>query len=541
MTDNDSNWSVALNTLKSDYNLTEDAIGLLALKLRFRLEDVQSVAAEAMTGGGDDKKCDLLYIDKELQIAVIAQCYFSLKDRNAAPSNKASDLNTAIGWIVSRELDDLPDGIRGRADEFRSAVEAGEIKQLYIWYVHNLPSSKNVKDELQTVEKTAKTSLGHIEGGAKISIFTEEIGKTELDNLYKQAERTIIVTETFNTTVIDAIRVKSEDWDSVVTLVKATWLYDLFVNFGTDLFSANLRGYLGSRVSDSNINNGIKETAEKEPKNFFVYNNGITALVLDFELAKKTSKGRKLVIDGLSIVNGAQTTGSIGSLGHPPSEEMLVPIRFVKVAKDKISNNIVRYNNSQNKLQAADFRSNDSIQDRLRTEFKKIPDAEYEGGRRGGASDVIKRSKFSLPSYTVGQSLAAFHGDPVVAYDKKSEIWTSESLYRRFFTDRTTARHIVFCYSLLEEINARRIDLMQRFKKNPDLLTESEKENLKFLNRKGASYLIMHATSLSIETILKKPVPNKSDLYFSENSMVRFPAAEYLTTQFPKQPPRLLL
>lgn len=315
----------------------------------------------------------------------------------------------------------------------------------------------------------------------------------------------------------DAIEISSEDWKTVVTTVKARWLFDLYTKYGTDLFSANLRGYLGSRASDSNINNGIKETAENDSENFFVYNNGVTALVIDYSLGKRTKKGRSLTIDGISIVNGAQTTGSIGSLGHHPSDEMYVPIRFVKVNKDKISNNIVRYNNSQNKLQAADFRSNDLIQERLRNEFKKIPEAEYEGGRRGGASDVIKRSKYSLPSYTVGQSLAAFHGDPVIAYDKKSEIWTSENLYRRFFTERTTAKHVVFCYSLLEEINARRIDLAQRSRKDQESLTQTERDNLTFLNKKGASYLLMHVISLSIETILDKPIPNKSDLSFGDS------------------------
>jgi AIPR protein len=155
-------------------------------------------------------------------------------------------------------------------------------------------------------------------------------------------------------------------------------------------------------------------------------------------------------------VNGAQTTGSIGSitaLAEQPSTDLQVAIRFVKSNRDSTIANIVRYNNSQNKIQAADFRSTDPIQERLRTEFDTIPEAEYEGGRRGGASDAIKRSKFTLPSYTAGQSLAAFHGDPVTAYDKKSELWTDERNYRKIFTDRTTARQIVFCYSLLSVIN----------------------------------------------------------------------------------------
>lgn len=197
MAASETDWNVALEALKADYGLSDDAIGLLALRLKFRLEDVQTVAAEAITGGGDDKKCDLLYVDKELQIAVIAQCYYSNsnKPKSAAPANKASDLNTAIGWIVSRELSELPSGLRGRADEFRSAIEAGEIKQLYIWYVHNLPSSKNVQDELRTVENTAKVALASYLNGKGINIFTEEIGDREIGKLYTQAERTIIVTD----------------------------------------------------------------------------------------------------------------------------------------------------------------------------------------------------------------------------------------------------------------------------------------------------------------------------------------------------------
>ena len=297
---------------------------------------------------------------------------------------------------------------------------------------------------------------------------------------------------------------------------RGSWLHDLYHRYKTDLFSANLRGYLGSRESESNINNGIKTTAHEQPRNFYVYNNGITALVLDYELGKRSKRGRKLKITGISIVNGAQTTGSIANLDEIPSSDLQVAIRFVKANKDAIIANVVRFNNSQNKLQAADFRSTDPIQERLRTEFDAIPDAEYEGGRRGGASDVIKRSKFTLPSYTVGQSLAAFHGDPVMAYDKKSELWTNERNYRQIFTDRTTARHIVFCYSLLSAVNTRKLELSQKQKNDPSSLTNIENASLSFLNKKGANYLLVHVISQCMETILGKPIPNRFDLHFSK-------------------------
>lgn len=77
-----------------------------------------------------------------------------------------------------------------------------------------------------------------------------------------------------------------------------------------------------------------------------------------------------------------------------------------------IIRNVIQFNNNQNKIAVSDFRSTDRIQKKLKEQVAKIPDAEYEGGRRGGHSDVIKRSKRLLPSYTVGQTLAAFHGDP---------------------------------------------------------------------------------------------------------------------------------
>lgn len=81
---------------RSDLTLFGDnAIGLFAIALRFNVEDLLTVAAESITDGSDDKKCDIIYIDRDKQIAVIAQCYLSVKSRAEAPANKASDLNTA--------------------------------------------------------------------------------------------------------------------------------------------------------------------------------------------------------------------------------------------------------------------------------------------------------------------------------------------------------------------------------------------------------------------------------------------------------------
>ena len=185
----------------------------------------------------------------------------------------------------------------------------------------------------------------------------------------------------------------------------------------------------------------FSKTMKRGP--FLVYNNGITALTLDYVLGKRSRGIYRIKLTGISIVNGAQTTGSIGSLSREPRENLIVPIRLVKTNNEKIVENIVRYNNSQNKIQASDFRSTDSIQTRLRQEFLAIPQAEYDGGRRGGARDAMRRRRNLLPSYTVGQALAAFHGDPVTAYDQKSEIWVKDGTYLKYFNENPVFAGVV--------------------------------------------------------------------------------------------------
>jgi hypothetical protein len=271
----EAGWRHAFDIMKTNYSLTDDAIGVFAINLRSNLDDIQTIVGEAITGGGDDKKCDVLYVDKERQVAVIARCYISWRRREAAPANKASDLNTAMTWLLSTDLDQLPETLKGRADELRAAITTGDVKQFYILYVHNLPCSVNVLKELSAVADNARAALARYAHGQDVNIFAEEICESRLDRLYRQAERTVIVTDETKTLVPDAIEIKEDDWTSVVTTVRGSWLNDLYHRYKTDLFSANLRGYLGSRESDSNINNDIQTTVQEQPKNFYVYNNGV--------------------------------------------------------------------------------------------------------------------------------------------------------------------------------------------------------------------------------------------------------------------------
>jgi len=506
-------WESALEGRTDLEQYGDNAIGLFALALRFSIEDLESVAADAITDGADDKKCDILFVDRDERAAVIAQCYVAKSPRAAAPANKASDLNTAVAWLLHTPINSVPPQLRSEAKGLRDAIRGGSIDTLHIWYVHNLPESKNVKNELDAVESAASTAVkAHFESST-LHVATHEVGSGTLSEWYADSLTPILVDDEFEVDVSGGFLMTSDDWEGFVTAIPAQFLHKLYRNHKTKLFSANVRDYLGSRKSDQNINHGIKETADNDPKNFWVFNNGLTLLVNDFVVESSKSRTR-LSFKGVSIVNGAQTTGAIGSLKKAPSSTAFVPVRFIKTANSEVVNQIIRYNNSQNKVTAPDFRSTDRIQKRLKDEMTKIPKAEYEGGRRGGHEDAIRRRANLLPSYTVGQALAAFHGEPIVAYNQKSDIWILDNLYAKYFNEETTAAHILFAYGLLRAVETRKVDLVQKSKQRAASLTSLEEKQLGFFRNRGSIYLFVSAVAACMETYLGRKVPNLFRLSF---------------------------
>ena len=137
-----------------------------------------------------------------------------------------------------------------------------------------------------------------------------------------------------------------------------------------------------------------------------------------------------------------------------------------------------------------------------------VPDSEKAPkirGRRGGHKDVIERNKNLLPSYTVGQALAAFHQDPLTAYNLKSEIWVSDQTYARFFNDDTTGAHLVLCYALLRAVEDAKRSLVARSKLEAGL-TAQEAQLLSYFRHRGSTYLFVSAIASCMETFIGRRI-----------------------------------
>lgn len=508
-----SSWKEAFAAREDLSEYGDNGLALFALALRFGLDDLETIAADAITDGSDDKKCDMVYVNREDEYAVLAQCYMCSKDKISAPANKASDLNTGVGWLFQRQLDEVPERIKSAAAQIRDAISSGELKTLYIWYVHNLPESKSVEAELITVQETAKTAIQSQFPEKSINIQFLEVGAGVLTDWYEESLSPILVNDEFQVTTDGGYSLAGPKWKSFSTAIPAQFLYRTYKKHKTRIFSANIRDYLGSRSADSNINNGIRRTAENDPKNFWVYNNGLTILVHSFEV-----EGNTLRFKGLSIVNGAQTTGAIGSLNKLPSMDAKVQARFVSTTDgdQDLIHKIIQFNNSQNKVEASDFRSTDKFQKRLKLEFESIPQAEYEGGRRGSAGDAIRRRPNLLPSYTVGQALACFQQDPITAYNQKTAIWVSDKLYSRYFNENTKAAHIVCAYSLIRAVENKKKDILDKSLKSS--LTSHEEEYLNYFRQRGSTFLLASAIVGCLEIFLSRKIPSIYRISFGSST-----------------------
>ncbi|MGW4854794.1 AIPR family protein [Streptomyces sp. NPDC004288] len=487
---------------------------LFALQLAFDIEDVNAVAATALTDSPNDKACDLLYIDRDAGRVVLAQGYEAQNTtKPQAPTGKAASLHQAVNWLFSKKQPEgVPDALVGAWRELHDALTDDAIGDVEIWYVHNLPESQQVTQEINVAAAAASHLLrqGYPESDTNVSGI--ELGRGALTLRYENSQTPILVSDTLRIEIPGAFEERGARWTALCTSVPVRWLHERYQQYGAKLFSPNVRDYLGSRRSQSNINNGIQETARKEPTNLWAYNNGITALVHDFQI----TDGDTLVITGLGIVNGAQTTGAIGSVPTEEiGEESHVLARFIRCDDPETVKSIVRFNNRQNPTQASDFRSNDGIQRRLVEDFTKMGVVGYNGGRRGGAEDVIRRpGENQLSAETAAQALAAFHGAADVAYHQKSKIWEQDDIYSRVFPERVTAKHILFVSSLMRAIELEKTKLSRS---DPADRLQDQADLLDWLSLRGSIVLAVEAIGSVIEVLVGAAVTDSYALMFKKN------------------------
>ncbi len=476
-----------------------NALSLFALSLYLRIEDVHEFAADAITEGPDDKKVDICYVDQQEGRAIIAQSYFAETwGKRAAPARKASELNTAIGWLLSVDEDRLPSQLRTKAVEIRRALVEGSIRAIEVLFIHNCHESSNVESELKTVADTAHRLAESLAGerGFQVVSSYREMGIESIEELYRSRDSDILIDDWLDVPVSGYVEEQSPEWRALLATIPGDWIQSLYAHHRDRLFSANYRDYLGYTKRKGNINYEIAQTAESEPVNFLVYNNGITALTRELHVLPTVR------IRGISIINGAQTTGALSEVSQRSAAAAKVLIRFVECNSPALIDKIIRYNNTQNEIRPADRRSSDSVQKHLRDTFSSL-----------GITYVHRRTAARIPrtaitAESLAPALCAFHGDPQTAYRSAKEIFNDDTIYARVFPSRIRAEHVFMVRNLSMAIDALKTEL--KTKVADQTATSLEKQQYEVLKYSGSKHFLFYIIGALAEEIMHRRV---SDLF----------------------------
>lgn len=206
--------------------------------------------------------------------------------------------------------------------------------------------------------------------------------------------------------VIDGVRIELRNYGLIEGAARAYYgtmsvkdLAALYVEKGHALVRANIRRYRGS----SEVNEGMSETLRSDPSKFFYFNNGITLICRSIRpgiLDPARARG-VFHLDGVSIINGAQTAGTVAqeSPAHYEAHPADVLVTCIELPgdDDSFADDVTRFRNSQNAVSPQDFAALDDNQEA----WRKTLQAE-------GISYIVKRSaddgQIAAPSFTLQEA-----------------------------------------------------------------------------------------------------------------------------------------
>lgn len=469
---------------KSNKKVTdENAFEYLAMQffcykiksIKPKLYDIES----SITNGPNDGGIDFVYYDDEESKVVLGQCKYTenmklndiISELNKMSSTVENVKKANTGTYNKKLKTNLQNALDRLPDESAGNVE-------YCIFTTSDINQNDVTNKLHAENNLYSKDMVSVYGVSEInSQIKELIEKAKTVNEYKieiDYPHNVLQYETDNVSGI-MVNMSSE------SLVR---MYDKFKDEG--LFDLNIRKYIKNKTVDE----GIKETLDKERDNFWFYNNGLTIACSEYVL-----DGNKVKLYDFSIVNGGQTTNRIGNYKGSNTNKFYLPCKIISIKNNdqKLYSKIAEATNSQKPINPRDLKSNSPEMKMLQRWLGK--EGIYLEIKRG---EKRKRNARNIKNDELGQLLLSFgYQQPGTARSGKRNIFENKPLYNKLYRvnyekDPNKKEFVLDLIKLSEDYTIIEADL-----KNGTTISDDEKivlSNAKYVifSLLGLSYYIVN-------------------------------------------------
>lgn len=413
--------------------LNSRAIAAYALHI---LADVGvNTAADSIVDGYEDNGIDALLFDREQNILWLVQAKW-INDGQSPPA--AKDLRSfkdGIFDLLSFNIksDRFNPKFALKEDDIKAALRSPGLKIKIVVAYTGPDLSKHSRNVLEDCLE----ELNGEDDLASLEIF-------DLARAYKA------LTESYEDESID-IDISLADWGrldepykAIYGRVRAVDAAKWWTQYRGKLFAKNIREFIGQ----SDVNDDIKNTLENDPELFWYLNNGVTILcdtITRLDVSKGNQRRQGVFrAKGISIVNGAQTIGSIGQIygkSSPEQREQLEQVeffvRFVSLdgcsdesglSSSEFGLKVTRATNTQNRVEVRDFVALDLQQERLNKEFRS--NGRVYHYKRKAESFQKDEKNYELEEATIALACSSSDTNLVMLVKQDlTKIWANTSKY----------------------------------------------------------------------------------------------------------------
>ncbi len=466
------------------YSNDGDAFCHWALRTYLELDEDEAFAA-CDVGGPGDHGLDAYWHDEEQGRIVLAQAKYSQR-RGKLDAGSVIELERGYKWLVRLG----EGGSKKTRKELRAAA-----KDLAAWrredpdYPIELIcfGSREFSAEAEHEAELVNEDLwdeGVILRLVGVDLLEEAVreARSRLDEPPTRISLSLAKHFTFE---------PDETPKTVVASVNVRELAEIEQRYHYRIFQRNVRYFL---KASNRVNSGIQTTLSSPEgrSKFWYYNNGIAVVCDRIEVDSKKSPAQA-VIKNLQIVNGCQTTTTLGELADELEAESDSPayvlVRFIESDDSELQGEISRFNNRQNAVKDRDLMSNDDPQARLEKQFaEQDPPWFYERKRGQWDAEVklnaARRRRFGdrrIDNERAAQAAYAFWRDPAVARARKRMLFVRKTedasgLYDQIFSESTTPEWLLLPYLVQGYVAARKRAYMRELKSALEVTRPSVKE-----------------------------------------------------------------